>query len=69
MTEALLLLIRGYKKWISPMLGERCRFYPTCSSYMVEAITKYGILKGLALGIYRILRCNPLCKGGYDPVP
>jgi len=69
MTEVLLLLIRGYKKWISPMLGERCRFYPTCSSYMVEAITKYGILKGLALGIYRILRCNPLCKGGYDPVP
>jgi len=69
MTEILLLLIRGYKKWISPILGERCRFYPTCSSYMYEAITRYGIIKGLAMGIYRILRCNPLCKGGYDPVP
>lgn len=69
MTKLLLLLIRGYKKWISPLLGERCRFYPTCSEYMATAITKHGIIKGIALGIYRILRCNPLCKGGYDPVP
>lgn len=69
MTKVLLLTLRGYKKWISPLLGERCRFYPTCSEYMYMAITKYGIVKGIAMGLYRILRCNPLCKGGYDPVP
>ena len=46
-----------------------CRFYPTCSEYMAEAIMKYGALKGLGLGIWRLLRCNPFCKGGYDPVP
>ncbi|MCL1988382.1 MAG: membrane protein insertion efficiency factor YidD [Firmicutes bacterium] len=65
----LLMLLRAYKKWISPLLGERCRFYPSCSDYMYEAITRHGIAKGIALGSYRLLRCNPLCKGGYDPVP
>jgi len=69
MTSRMLLLLRGYKKWISPILGERCRFYPSCSEYTYEAIEKYGPLKGVALGAYRLLRCNPLCKGGYDPVP
>ena len=69
MTSAMLLLLRAYKKWISPMLGERCRFYPSCSEYTYEAIEKYGLLKGVALGAYRLLRCNPFCKGGYDPVP
>jgi len=69
MTKLMLVMILGYKKWISPLLGERCRFYPTCSEYTYEAIEKYGPLQGLALGIWRILRCNPLCKGGYDPVP
>lgn len=63
------MLLRAYKKWISPLLGERCRFYPSCSDYMYEAITRHGIAKGIALGSYRLLRCNPLCKGGYDPVP
>ncbi|MCL2399627.1 MAG: membrane protein insertion efficiency factor YidD [Defluviitaleaceae bacterium] len=69
MTKVLLLMIKGYKKWISPLLGPHCRFYPSCSEYMYNAITKYGIIKGVAMGTYRILRCNPLCEGGYDPVP
>lgn len=67
-TKALLQMISGYKRWISPLLGERCRFYPTCSEYMYEAIVKYGLLKGSMMGLYRLLRCNPFCKGGYDPV-
>lgn len=58
-----------YKKWVSPIFGQRCRFYPTCSEYMYEAIIKHGPIKGTALGLCRVLRCNPFCKGGYDPVP
>lgn len=64
-----LLLIRFYQYVVSPLLGPRCRFVPSCSHYTVEAITKYGVLKGCYLGIRRILRCNPLSPGGYDPVP
>lgn len=66
------LLLGGialYKKYISPQLGPCCRFEPSCSAYAAEAIQKHGALKGSALAIWRILRCNPLCKGGYDPVP
>lgn len=62
-------LVRGYQKHISPHLGAHCRFRPTCSQYMIEAIEVHGAFKGLVLGIWRILRCNPFCKGGYDPVP
>ncbi|MCL2665777.1 MAG: membrane protein insertion efficiency factor YidD [Defluviitaleaceae bacterium] len=69
MKKALLILLRGYKKWISPVLGQRCRFYPSCSEYMYEAVEKYGALKGFWFGIKRILRCHPFCEGGYDPVP
>jgi putative membrane protein insertion efficiency factor len=58
-----------YKRVISPLLPPACRFTPTCSEYMYEALQKYGPLKGLSLGIRRVLRCNPFCKGGYDPVP
>jgi putative membrane protein insertion efficiency factor len=65
----MLFLLRGYKKIISPLLPPACRFYPTCSEYMADAITGHGVIKGLWLGAYRLLRCNPLCKGGYDPVP
>ena len=69
MKTLLLLLIRFYKKWISPMLPPACRFYPTCSSYAAEAIEKYGAFKGGLLAIRRVLRCHPFHDGGYDPVP
>jgi len=64
----LLFLLRFYKKNISPILPQSCRFYPTCSEYAIDAINKYGVLKGSIKAIYRILRCNPFNKGGYDPV-
>jgi len=69
MKRALLAIIRFYKRAISPYLPPSCRFTPTCSEYAAEAIQKHGALKGGGLAIWRILRCNPLCKGGYDPVP
>ena len=65
----LILPIRGYQYLISPMLGSNCRFYPSCSHYMIEAIEVHGILKGGYLGIRRILRCHPYSEGGMDPVP
>ena len=64
-----LWLIRFYQKNISPMHGPCCRYLPTCSQYALEAIQKYGALKGGYLALRRILRCNPFSKGGYDPVP
>ena len=63
-----ILLIKFYQKAISPFLGRRCRFYPTCSEYTKQAIIKYGSVKGSFLGIKRILKCNPFSKGGYDPL-
>ncbi len=65
----MLALIRFYRKNISPMHAPSCRFTPTCSQYALEAVEKYGALKGGFLALRRILRCNPFCKGGYDPVP
>lgn len=64
-----LAIIRFYKRFLSPMLGSNCRFYPTCSSYMAEAIAKYGVLKGGWMGLRRIGRCHPWNEGGFDPVP
>jgi putative membrane protein insertion efficiency factor len=69
MKKILLAMIRFYQRHISPAFPAHCRFTPTCSQYAWEAITKYGALKGVGLAIWRILRCNPFCKGGYDPVP
>jgi len=69
MRKLFVLPIIGYKKIISPFLPDACRFYPTCSEYAAEAITKHGVLKGVLLSVWRVLRCNPYCKGGYDPVP
>ncbi|HPF54698.1 MAG TPA: membrane protein insertion efficiency factor YidD [Eubacteriales bacterium] len=69
MKKAMLALIGFYKRAISPYLPPACRFTPTCSEYAAEAVAKYGVLKGGALAVWRILRCNPFCKGGYDPVP
>ncbi len=64
----LIAVIRFYKKFISPALPPTCRFYPSCSQYAVEAIQKYGPIKGGLMSIWRLLRCHPFCKGGYDPV-
>jgi putative membrane protein insertion efficiency factor len=61
-------LVKGYKYLISPLLPPSCRFYPTCSTYTIEAIEKYGAMRGTLLGLARILRCHPFCRGGYDPV-
>lgn len=69
MKRALISLIRFYKRAISPYFPQACRFTPSCSEYAVQAIERYGALKGLRLSIWRVLRCNPFCKGGYDPVP
>jgi len=62
-------LIRIYQTIISPLLGPRCRYMPTCSQYMLEAVNRYGVFKGGWLGLKRLIRCNPWAKGGYDPVP
>ena len=69
MKKFFLYIIRFYQKFISPIKPGKCRFYPTCSSYTYQAIEEYGVLYGVYLGIKRILRCQPFCEGGYDPVP
>lgn len=60
-------LIRAYRYAISPLLGPSCRYYPSCSQYALDAFGHYGVFKALSLSIWRILRCNPFSKGGYDP--
>lgn len=67
-TRWLVGLLKGYRYFISPWLGNRCRFYPSCSAYSEEAILEWGILKGLVLTVWRLLRCHPFHPGGYDPV-
>lgn len=64
-----ILLIKFYQWFISPILKKNCRFQPTCSSYMIQAIEKYGSIKGIFLGLKRLLKCHPFHKGGYDPIP
>lgn len=64
-----LLLIKGYQKWVSPLLGSNCRFNPTCSHYAIDAINYHGVIKGCWLAAKRILKCHPLNAGGEDPVP
>jgi len=66
MKNIIISIIKLYKLFLSPILPNSCRFYPTCSDYMILSIEKYGILKGLLKGIWRIIRCNPISKGGID---
>ncbi|WP_209703230.1 membrane protein insertion efficiency factor YidD [Clostridium algifaecis] len=68
MKKKLIYLIKIYRKYISPLKRPSCRFYPTCSEYALEALEKYGTVKGGIMSIERLIRCNPFCKGGYDPV-
>ncbi len=68
MRTAAVLPIKLYQKTVSPLIGERCRYYPSCSEYAAQAISKFGILRGLVLAGWRLLRCNPWSRGGFDPV-
>ena len=67
--KVLIALIRAYQYAISPLLGQRCKYYPSCSSYAVGALREHGAVRGLGLASWRLLRCNPFSNGGYDPVP
>jgi putative membrane protein insertion efficiency factor len=68
MREVVIGTLRLYKRWLSPLLPSACRYHPTCSEYMMEAVARYGVLTGVGRGIARILRCHPFTGGGYDPV-
>ncbi|MBV9266338.1 MAG: membrane protein insertion efficiency factor YidD [Acidobacteriaceae bacterium] len=68
MQTVLILILKGYKNFISPFLPSACRFRPTCSEYMIDAIAMHGVLRGMWLGIKRLGRCHPFHEGGYDPV-
>lgn len=69
MSKVLIVLVRIYQVVISPMLGPRCRFYPSCSNYAIEAVRVHGALRGSGMAAWRVLRCNPFSNGGLDPVP
>lgn len=69
MKRFLITIIRAYQKVLSPLMGNQCRFYPTCSHYAIDAIEQHGAFKGTSLAIWRILRCNPWHPGGFDYVP
>ena len=68
MQKAVIASLGFYKRWISPLLPSACRFHPTCSEYMREAVTKYGATRGIGMGLMRLMRCHPFCEGGFDPV-
>ena len=69
MRTLIAFLIRIYQWTLSPLLGNACRFYPSCSEYTLQAVKRFGVLRGGWMGIRRIVRCNPFVEGGYDPVP
>ncbi|MGB2907689.1 MAG: membrane protein insertion efficiency factor YidD [Candidatus Aminicenantaceae bacterium] len=69
MKKMALALIRGYKKLLSPLLGNHCRFFPSCSDYTYQAIEKHGLFQGIFMGTKRLSKCHPLHPGGVDPVP
>ncbi|HEB70899.1 MAG TPA: membrane protein insertion efficiency factor YidD [Desulfobulbus sp.] len=68
LTRLLIFLVRGYQYVISPLFPPTCRYTPTCSQYAVEAVTRYGPFRGTVLALWRLLRCHPFARGGYDPV-
>jgi putative membrane protein insertion efficiency factor len=68
-SKVLIVLIRAYQYALSPMFGQRCKYYPTCSNYAIEALRVHGVLRGAGLATWRIMRCNPFSHGGVDPVP
>jgi len=63
----IIAFVRVYQWTLSPIIGRQCRFQPTCSNYMIQAVEKYGAFRGTLKGIWRVIRCNPFCRGGYDP--
>lgn len=67
--QGAILLLKGYKRFISPLLPPLCRFEPTCSIYAMQAIERYGVIRGSWMGVRRLVRCHPLNEGGWDPVP
>ena len=69
MKKILIFIIKFYRKYLSPLKSTKCPYIPTCSQYGLEAVEKYGAVKGWAMPAWRIIRCNPFSKGGYDPVP
>lgn len=69
MKHLLIGMVQGYRRWISPALPPRCKFYPSCSSYAITALSRYGALRGSALALYRLVRCHPWSLGGVDHVP
>ena len=69
MSKVFIVLIRAYQYALSPMLGQRCKYYPSCSNYAIEALRVHGVLRGAGLAAWRVLRCNPFSDGGVDPVP
>jgi putative membrane protein insertion efficiency factor len=68
-STVLILALRGYRRFVSPLLAPRCRFLPSCSEYALEAVTRHGAVRGSWLAVRRLLRCHPFHPGGYDPVP
>ncbi|NLQ18364.1 membrane protein insertion efficiency factor YidD [Marinomonas sp. M1K-6] len=64
-----ILFVKGYQFLISPLLGNNCRFYPSCSQYMIQAIDTFGVIKGVYLGLKRLSKCHPWHEGGIDPIP
>jgi putative membrane protein insertion efficiency factor len=68
MRKAVIATLRFYKRFLSPYLPSACRYHPTCSEYMLEAVSKYGVARGVSMGTRRLLRCHPFREGGFDPV-
>jgi putative membrane protein insertion efficiency factor len=68
MRNVILVTLRTYKRWVSPLLPSACRFHPTCSEYMMQAVEAHGIARGVWMGLRRLCRCHPFHEGGFDPV-